>query len=682
MNNEKLQSLSSIFLEADGILSQILPYFEVRPQQSKLCDFLEENLDKGINCIAEAGTGIGKSFAYLIPSLKYALDNDCKIIVSTKTIALQNQLLTKDIPIIQQAFAKIGYGFQAALGKGRRNYACINKYRQTLQQALFKETAASQQYAAFSQWLLSTETGDRSEIGFPVDKIWPEMCADHIDCLERHCPDYNRCFVQKQRIRLNQADLLVINHALLFSDFALRQNGAGGILPDCSLIVMDEAHHLEEIAQSNLGQRLTVYDLQRLLIRPSQRKEGFWAKINSQQETKNEVNRFHQILRPQMQDLFADAEALLQHNRSYRFMQPVLSGDLAENLTDYHDYLQNASAGMNLTEEDEAELAVYQRQLQDIICTLSDFQHLTNNHNTVYWAEKINDSIVLNSVPLQLTPMLQALWQEKLCIFTSATLSINNSFDTFIESLGLSDCRHLLLDSPFNYRRNALLLVPPSVIEPRQETQYNQYVADKITEILSITMGQTLVLFTSIRQLDTVAELTSAVITKQLGLNLLLQGTLSREILLQQFADTPSSVLFGLDTFWEGIDIPGNSLTCIIMTKLPFPAPGAPVLEARSELLDQQGRNPFLELSLPKAVIKFKQGFGRLIRSSSDRGVVVVLDDRLTRRKYKQAFLGSIPKTGRSRSLQDIARYLLQNPEHNHCADNIANDDISNDPAD
>jgi ATP-dependent DNA helicase DinG len=599
------------FFAPGGRLEQTLPGYEPRAEQAALAGAVEAALASGEHLVAEAGTGTGKSLAYLIP----ALESGRRVVVSTATKALQEQLLTKDVPV---AAAALGREVRVSVLKGKQNYLCRNGLHGfgLLGGQLFQRAEDAAAFEAMQGWIETTETGDRAELeAEPPDTVWSEIAVGADRCLGRLCAFAGTCFSEAARERASHAELVIANHALYFADLGLRsRTDAPAVLPEHDAVVFDEAHRLEESAATWLGGRVSGPVLHRLLrdVDRACREAAVPVPARALDRVESAGLRLLASVAPvagrrRLQEVPAEpAEAF-----------GARLGELAEALTGKKDEVD----------------AVARRALRlaaDVgACLEAD-------GNRVVWAEPD----LLAWAPIDVAPALaELLWDAgPTAVLVSATMTAGEEFGFVRERLGLTDARELAVGSPYDYRSQALLYLPPGLPDPRAEDALDRAV-DEIAALCRISDGRALVLTSSYRALDAIV----AGVRRRVPYEVLAQGEAPRERLLQRFRDEVGSVLVATSTFWQGVDVPGESLSLLVIHKLPFAAPGDPLVEARCERIAELGGDWFREYSLPSAVIQLRQGFGRLIRSHADRGVIAVLDPRVRSQAYGRAFLESLP---------------------------------------
>ncbi len=641
-------------LGAGGLVAQRLKHYEVRPQQLEMALAVDRALCERQHLIVEAGTGVGKSFAYLVPAiLAVARPKERggmrRIVISTHTISLQEQLLTKDIPFLN---AVVPYEFSTVLVKGRTNYVSLRRLRLAAERAhsLFGDEQEWKQIADLVTWSRSTTDGSLSDLPFkPLPQVWEEVSSTRDNCLGKKCPTYNSCFYFAARRRMYHAQLLVVNHALFFTDLALRDQEAG-FLPEYDAVILDEAHSIESVAGEHFGLRLSsgqvAFALFRLFNPHTQR--GL-CRLKILSHLSAEVQKCLDVSR-------AFFEAVLDHMGGItmrRVARPLkLDNPLSPALLELGDKVRESVARAT-NESEEMDIQSAAQRLLDLSVTLSAWLNQQMD-GSVYWIEvtqsrRGHPRVELAAVPVVIGPVLREKLFNRVhpVILTSATLSTGRkpSFEFFQSRIGLSQAEKLRLGSPFDYRRQAQLILLQDMPDPSSDAeQYEAMLPVMIRRYVERTDGRAFVLFTSYQALRGVK---TALIDWLMSHNLALISQdeyPSRAKMIEDFRKNPRSVLFGTDSFWQGVDVPGDALKNVIITKLPFSVPDHPLLEARLERIRRTGGNPFRDYQLPEAVIKLRQGFGRLIRTKTDTGMVVILDPRIHTKAYGRLFLESLPE--------------------------------------
>jgi ATP-dependent DNA helicase DinG len=647
------------FFAPGGILAlSPLPY-EYRPGQLQMAKAVERALEERRHLIVEAGTGTGKTLAYLLPALRTGQ----RIIISTGTKALQDQLYFRDIPFLETLVGELRVCYM----KGRANYLCRHKLTALRTQPILSGLEEIDQYRQIAEWEQTTETGDRAELsGMPeTSALWQKLDARSEACLGSSCPDYRRCFITEMRRKALESDIIIVNHHLFFADQAVKREAAGapdvGILPEAAAVVFDEAHELEDIASSYFGLSVSNLRFEELARDTDVLLRGKLGADN--------LPGLTQQLRERARLFFAGLPMSGDGRQPFTGREEFLEtkGDLymAVRAT-----LRRMEAEMDsLKEIDEAP------GLKKRVARLrSELEFLleSNASNMVYWMERRifaggaergvtgrrpsqARTTFLQATPIDVSELLHELVFDQIptVVLTSATLTVQGGFEHIRKRLGLSEARELVVPSHFDYGKQALLYLPPEMPDPR-DPEFPEAAASCIRRVLEITQGRAFCLFTSYSQMRDLYERLMPV----LDFPILLHGTAPRKALLEQFRETPNAVLFGTSSFWQGVDVQGEALSCVIIDRLPFEVPSDPVVAARMKAIEEAGGKPFFDYQVPTAVLTLKQGFGRLIRSLEDRGVLVLLDSRVRTKRYGQTFLASLPPYRMTATITDVEEFF------------------------
>jgi ATP-dependent DNA helicase DinG len=630
--------------EPGGVLARILPNYEYRPEQKQMAAAVSRALEEDRFLIAEAGTGTGKTLAYLIP----AVFSGKKVIVSTGTKTLQEQLFFKDLPLIRE---KLGASFRAAFMKGRNNYLCLRRFRLQSRQPLLKSLDEAVQFQELKKWSRKTVSGDRGEIaGLPEDlPLWKEICSSTDACVGQACEYFKDCFITRMRQAAAAADVVIANPPLFFADLAVRRKGFGEVLPRYEAVIFDEAHQLEEAATQFLGFSLSNFRFEELSR--DIRRETAAAKMRD----------------PALPDLaermFCVQEkffALLpRFENRYRLREEMLGPRAREEGGRLLEALTALAAHVGGMAEPGEGLRSLAKRAEILRVDFEGIFHL-EDPNFVYWGEGKGRGVFLHASPIEIAADMQQLLYPELRggIFTSATISAGGTFGFFRTRLGLQGpwqerTDELILDSSFDMQKQAVLYLPANLPDPNRDA-FIGAAAEEIAEILARTRGRAFLLFTSLRNMEEAHRL----LRDRLPYTCLLQGERPKSALLREFREDVQSVLFATASFWEGVDVQGEALSCVVIDRLPFSVPSEPILEARLEKIAGSGGSPFRDYQLPEAVLLLKQGLGRLIRTRQDRGVMAVLDNRLLTKSYGRFFLKSLPPCPIIHRREEIAAFF------------------------
>jgi ATP-dependent DNA helicase DinG len=645
-----LRAAVAAALSPAGPLARAIPSFEPRPAQLELADAVSKIFAAGGVLLAEAGTGTGKTLAYLIP----AILSRRRVLVSTGTKNLQEQIYFKDLPVLQTT---LGVPFTATYMKGRGNYLCLHRFESMRDGALFHVGEEARYIPVIDEWSRQTETGDRAELDdLPEETpFWKEIAASAENCIGTECPRYQDCYVTKMRQRAAAADVVIVNHHLLCADAAVRQSAYGEVIPDCQYAVLDEAHGLEDVATQYFGRGVSNYRIEDLA------RDAGTVGASA-------------IDREKVDDIRDDVERIRDHSRSFygalqmlRFDSGGAAGAETRVRIRRSHTAQVSDEGLALIaalESLEADVALTKDATEDVLALgrraseiRDDLRFLLRADDPafVYFLEARGRFTQLRASPINVSDIIRDVLLDRMkgLVLTSATLTSDGSFEYLRGRLGIRHAAEVRLDSEFDYSRQAILYLPRRMPDPRSP-QFGQAAAREIVEILKRTEGRAFVLFTSyanLREVRSIAE-------SELEFPILVQGTAPRSALLRDFKATPHAVLLATSSFWQGVDVVGEALSCVIIDKLPFASPGDPIVAARIEAIGARGGSAFGEYQVPLAVLALKQGLGRLLRHRLDRGVLAILDPRLKTMGYGRRFLASLPPAPITHNLDEVARFF------------------------
>ena len=660
------------FFAPGGLLSRAHPAYEFRRGQLEMAKAVEQALEEKKHLIVEAGTGTGKTLAYLLPSLR----SGKRVIISTGTKNLQEQLFYKDVPFLKEHLGDLKVCYM----KGRNNYLCRKRLYELADQPILSGLEEIDHFRAIVDWDKTTETGDKAELTVLPEssQVWDKLDARADTCLGQNCTYFERCFITEMRRKALESDIIIVNHHLFFADLAIKMAADeapdAGVLPEATAVIFDEAHELEEVASSYFGVSVSTARIEELARDTENaviKAKAMSAPMTQALKSLRERSQFFFSLLPENDNRFAfdgRRDFLEQHGDEYLGLNNSLGRLVAE-----------INAAKPIPEEAPALI----RRVNEVAFQLS-FIMETQDRNTVFWIERRGGGrsnnrsngrvgtgaparsterssafgrhhVFLQATPIDVSGILRQVLFERLdtAVLTSATLAVGGGFEYVRRRLGLDNARELVVPSHFDYENQALLYIPPDLPEPTSP-QFTAKAANTIRRILETSQGRAFVLFTSYAQMRDIHDR----LLGELEYPMLLQGTAPKNALLDEFRTTPNCVLFATSSFWQGVDVQGEQLSCVIIDRLPFAVPSDPVVKARVDAINDDGGNAFYDYQVPSAVITLKQGFGRLIRSLNDRGVLALLDNRILKKPYGKVFLGSLPPYKRTNTLSDVENFF------------------------
>lgn len=632
--------LDANFFGKGGRLASVFPSYEERISQQQLCLAIAETITNGGILLAEAGTGTGKTVAYLVPAIAAGK----RVVISTGTKNLQDQLVEKDIPLVAEA---LGRDVNVALMKGRGNYLCRLRFASFQTSGQFQKMDEIPLFRIVEEWSQDTVSGDRAEIDGLPDSVnfWREIAATSENCIGQKCAEYQRCFVTEMRKRGAEADIIVVNHHLLVADLAIRENDYGEVIPAYDVLILDEAHTLEAAATQHFGAQVS-WNRTEELCRDVER-ELAAARMNSPEVLAEVAN-----LRNRAERFFK----LLSREAGRRLRAKWVTSALEQDASGFALRLEGLKTALAVLPDRPEPLRALEGRAMELRDHLL-FILKAEDHTHVYFAEARGRNVSLRATPIDVSRILKEKLFDQLfgAVLTSATLTVDKNFSYIRSRLGIEGehTADLALESPFDYSKQAVLYLPPGVPDPR-ESGFIDRAVDEIAQIVEITEGRAFVLFTSYANLQAAAER----LASRIPYPILVQGEESRARLLQLFKKKKNPVLLATSSFWQGVDVAGDQLSAVIIDKLPFASPSEPVVAARIEQINAQGGNAFSDYQVPEAVLMLKQGLGRLIRTASDRGILAILDSRLTTKGYGKRFLGSLPPARQVTSMEQVREFF------------------------
>jgi len=659
------------FFAPGGVLARTHPAYEFRRGQLQMAQAVEQALEEKRHLIVEAGTGTGKTLAYLVPVIR----SGKRVIISTGTKNLQEQLFYKDVPFLEQALygdRASGSRLSVCYMKGRNNYLCRKKLYDLTDQPVLSGLEEIEQYRAIAAWEKTTSSGDRAELAeLPeASLLWHKLDARADACTGQKCSEWERCFITEMRRRAMESDIIIVNHHLFFADLAIKLQAEGapdaGILPEAAAVIFDEAHELEDVAGNYFGisvSNLRLEELARDVEQSMQHNRTLSASLSGALGSLRERSQlFFSVLPPgEGRFAFATRREFLEEN--------------GDEFVSLNQALTRLAGELDSLQQKPEEVFNFVRRAQEIQVQLG-FALESEDRNTVFWierrgkgfsarqraAERTKESsqsgrqnVFLQATPIDVGPILrECLWSKLECaVLTSATLAVGGGFDYIRRRLGMEHAREVVLQSHFDYESQAIMYVPPDLPDPRTP-QFTLKAAERIRKLLEVTRGRAFVLFTSYAQMNDIYQR----LLGEVEFPMLRQGDAPKSALLEEFRLTPNAVLFATSSFWQGVDVQGEQLSCVIIDRLPFAVPSDPVVAARVKAIDADGGNAFFQYQVPAAVITLKQGFGRLIRSLHDRGLLVLLDNRILKKQYGRVFVESLPNYKKTTDIRVVEQFF------------------------
>ncbi len=628
------------FFGPEGALARVLTGYEERPAQHRLSEAVGRALNDGGVLLAEAGTGTGKTLAYLLPAVELGR----RVVISTGTKNLQEQLVSKDIPLLARA---LGRELSVAVMKGRGNYLCLLRFRSFGSSGQFRRLDEVPLFRAVEAWAPKTETGDRGEVEDLPDSadFWREISAASENCIGQSCPDFEPCWITQMRKRALAADIVIVNHHLLCADLAVRESSYGEVIPPYDAVVLDEAHLLEDVATHYFGVQVSSYRVEDL-VRDVERE------LKAAQLDAREVYVEAEGVRHRAERFFS----LLSRGSGRRLTPEWMPTSLKEEADTLLLRLEGLRSALQSLKDRPESLSGVASRAQGLKEELG-FVLRAEQDSHVYFVESRGRGVQLKATPIDVAGTLREKLfdQVRSAVLTSATLAVDGNFRYVTSRLGIEDLvsEQLLLHSPFDYRDQTIFYVPRRMPDPRSEG-FVARAAEEVAQLLNASRGRAFVLFTSYANMNAVAERLAGT----LPYPILIQGEAPKSMLLDAFRNTPGAVLFATASFWQGVDVVGEQLSCVIIDKLPFASPSDPVVSARIDRLRNRGDNPFADYQVPVAILMLKQGLGRLIRSASDRGILAVLDSRLVEKAYGERFLDSLPPARLVHEIEAVRKWM------------------------